>query len=293
MAWNEPGGNKNPWDRRPGQGPPDLDDIVRNWQRRLARHLRRAGPGGRAPGGAIAPQLGSDRAAVARRLERDRVLPGRCGGTGRRHALRALRADDAARVCAGTGRGRSRPCRSSTSPRTTASTTRRACSPPTRTSSTSPWRCSSCARDPIKLLFKVRAPEETLRDVSESAIREIIGQSKLDFVLGAGRQEITERTKELIQRMLDVYETGIQVITVNLTGRERSRSSGAVAEGRHQGARGPRPLQPGGAGLRERRGAQGARCGGAAAAGCAGLSHAGRRRGRGRDRPVRPGAHGL
>ncbi|MCI0433879.1 MAG: protease modulator HflK, partial [Gemmatimonadetes bacterium] len=48
MAWNEPGGNKNPWDRRPGQGPPDLDDIVRNWQRRLAA-LFGGGPGGRAP----------------------------------------------------------------------------------------------------------------------------------------------------------------------------------------------------------------------------------------------------
>jgi membrane protease subunit HflK len=53
--------------------------------------------------------------------------------------------------------------------------------------------------------------------VSESAIREIIGQNKLDFVLGAGRQEISEKTEELIQRMLDFYKTGIQIITVNLT----------------------------------------------------------------------------
>jgi membrane protease subunit HflK len=71
--------------------------------------------------------------------------------------------------------------------------------------------------DPLKFVFRVRDPEETLRDVSESAIREIIGQSKLDFVLGAGRQEITERTKVLIQRTINGYETGIQVISVNLT----------------------------------------------------------------------------
>jgi len=71
--------------------------------------------------------------------------------------------------------------------------------------------------DPVKYLFNVRDPEETLRDVSESAIREIIGQSRLDAVLGAGRQEITERTQVLVQRTLDAYQTGIEIGTVNLT----------------------------------------------------------------------------
>lgn len=71
--------------------------------------------------------------------------------------------------------------------------------------------------DPRKFLFNVRKPEETLRDVSESAIREIVGQSSLEAVLGAGRQAITERTKTLIQRTLDNYKTGINIITVNLT----------------------------------------------------------------------------
>jgi len=52
--------------------------------------------------------------------------------------------------------------------------------------------------------------------VSESAIREIVGRSMLDNVLESGRQEIVERTKELIQRTLDAYKTGIEVTTVNL-----------------------------------------------------------------------------
>jgi modulator of FtsH protease HflK len=72
--------------------------------------------------------------------------------------------------------------------------------------------------DPLKFLFNVRDPESTLKDVSESAIREAIGQSTLDFVLGAGRQEITERTRGLIKKVLDGYQTGIQIISVNLTG---------------------------------------------------------------------------
>src|SRR5262249_42750167 len=68
-----------------------------------------------------------------------------------------------------------------------------------------------------KALFRVRDPEATLREVSESAIREVVGQSNLEDVLvGATRPEVTRRTKALIQRTLDYYNTGILVSTVNL-----------------------------------------------------------------------------
>ena len=70
--------------------------------------------------------------------------------------------------------------------------------------------------DPVKFAFNVRDPEETLGEVSESAIREIIGQSSLDFVLEKGRQEIGAKTKELIQRTIGAYNTGIEVLSVNL-----------------------------------------------------------------------------
>jgi len=71
--------------------------------------------------------------------------------------------------------------------------------------------------DPVKVLFQVRDPESTLREVSESAIREIVGQAQLDQVLGVSRQSITEETRELIQRTLDSYSSGIRVSSVNLT----------------------------------------------------------------------------
>lgn len=72
--------------------------------------------------------------------------------------------------------------------------------------------------DALKVLFKVRDPESTLREVSESAIREVVGRNALDAVLaGASRAAITANTLELIQRTLDVYQSGIRVVSVNLT----------------------------------------------------------------------------
>jgi len=71
--------------------------------------------------------------------------------------------------------------------------------------------------DPVKKLFRVRNPEDTLSEVSESAIREIVGRSTLnDLLVGSTRPDITRRTKELIQSVLDNYNTGITVTTVNL-----------------------------------------------------------------------------
>jgi membrane protease subunit HflK len=50
----------------------------------------------------------------------------------------------------------------------------------------------------------VREPEQTLREVSESAIREVVGRSDLDdHLVSAIREQITTRTRELIQRTLD------------------------------------------------------------------------------------------
>jgi membrane protease subunit HflK len=71
--------------------------------------------------------------------------------------------------------------------------------------------------DPVKVLFQVRDPEATLREVSESAIREIVGQSSLEDVLGAERQLVSTGTRDLIQRTLDGYNSGIRVLSVNLT----------------------------------------------------------------------------
>ncbi len=70
--------------------------------------------------------------------------------------------------------------------------------------------------DPVKYLFSVREPDETLHDVTQSAIREVVGKNDLDFILTQGREEIASQTKDLLQSTLDNYGTGIKVYEVNL-----------------------------------------------------------------------------
>jgi membrane protease subunit HflK len=72
-------------------------------------------------------------------------------------------------------------------------------------------------RDPVKFLFQVKDPEQTLREVGEMAIREVVGRSTLEEILISKREQATTRTKELIQRTLDQYGTGIAISSVNLT----------------------------------------------------------------------------
>ena len=72
-------------------------------------------------------------------------------------------------------------------------------------------------RDPVKFLFQVKDPEQTLREVGEMAIREVVGRSTLEEILISKREQATTRTKDLIQRTLDQYGTGIVISSVNLT----------------------------------------------------------------------------
>jgi modulator of FtsH protease HflK len=71
--------------------------------------------------------------------------------------------------------------------------------------------------DPVKVLFQLKDLDSTLEEVSESAIREVVGQATLDDVLGSGRQRITDDARERIQKILDGYNSGIRITSVNLT----------------------------------------------------------------------------
>ena len=66
-------------------------------------------------------------------------------------------------------------------------------------------------KDPEDYLFENRSPEEAVAQVAETAMREIVGRSKIDFVLYEGREEIAAEAKLLMQGILDRYRTGIQV----------------------------------------------------------------------------------
>lgn len=216
MAWNESGNGKNPWDRGGGSsGPPDLDTILRDWQRRLGGLF--GGKSGRDGGSS-----GSNGSMIM--ILFALILIG-WAATG------LYRVEDAERgVVLRFGAY-------------TATT-----QPGLRWHI--PWPVENVEKvnvaeietfsnqtrmltkdenivvvdmvvqflrpDPVTYLFQVRNPEDTLNDVSESAIREVIGKSTVDFVLLEGRAEIALQTQAVIQEALDEYNTGLVVTKVNL-----------------------------------------------------------------------------
>jgi membrane protease subunit HflK len=70
--------------------------------------------------------------------------------------------------------------------------------------------------DPAAYLFNVRDVPSTLRDASEAVMRQKVGDRSVDEVLKISREEIGTEVKVLLQELLDVYKTGIDVVTVQL-----------------------------------------------------------------------------
>ena len=71
-------------------------------------------------------------------------------------------------------------------------------------------------KDPAQFLFENSEPEIALRQATESAVREIVGRSRMDFVLTEGRGAVAAETQGLIQEILDRYRTGLHVMSVNM-----------------------------------------------------------------------------
>ena len=71
-------------------------------------------------------------------------------------------------------------------------------------------------KDASNFIFNLRDPDETLRASGESAIREVLGKNKMDFVITEGREAIAASTKSLLQVVLDDYDSGINVQSVNI-----------------------------------------------------------------------------
>lgn len=78
------------------------------------------------------------------------------------------------------------------------------------------WTVQYRVSDPYKKLFKVREPEQTLRDISESIMREVVGDRTVNEVLTVGRQEIAAVVEQRVQEMCDKYETGFKIEQVVL-----------------------------------------------------------------------------
>ena len=70
--------------------------------------------------------------------------------------------------------------------------------------------------EPVKYLFNIRNPRKVIRDVSESVMRTVVGDSSVEEVLTARRVEINTEAREKMQKILDHYNTGILVDSVKL-----------------------------------------------------------------------------
>jgi len=71
-------------------------------------------------------------------------------------------------------------------------------------------------KDAGNYLFNVRDPKSTIVQAMESASREVVGKSQLDFIITEGQLEVSEKTQKLLQEILDRYKSGIQIVKVQM-----------------------------------------------------------------------------
>ena len=73
-------------------------------------------------------------------------------------------------------------------------------------------------KDPVAWLFNNRDQDDTVRQVAETAIREVVGKSKMDFVLYEGREKVALDVNLLMQQIIDRYALGAQITNVTMQG---------------------------------------------------------------------------
>lgn len=212
MAWNEPGKGQDPWGNRPsGEGPPDLDEVWRKFRERFGGgNAGGSGGGGLGSSGIVLILL----AAVTVWLfsgfytvddaERGVVLQfGRYHSTTgpglRWHVPYPIQMREIVNV--DQIRNISDRALMLTQDENIVDVAIAA-----------QYKISS-AED---FLFKLRDPDDTLRQALRSAVREVVGKEGMDFLLTAGRDEVETRTRDLLQEMLDSYKSGLKVTEINL-----------------------------------------------------------------------------
>jgi len=237
--WGSGGGNnnQNPWGRRPqggggGDDGPDLDEVVRDMQRKLrglfgGRGGGNGGGGKKGGGGASAFGFGFILLIIAVVWF---VMPG--SGwyqVGPQQAGVVLRFGEYSRTSSpGFHFKLPTPIETVTLPEVTTTNTIQIGQGSegqmlTRDENivdldfSVQWRVDLSYPDGVRdYLFNVRDPQGTVRAVAESAMREVIGTSDLQFIITDGRAEVSNRARELLQATLNEYEAGIEVLQVNL-----------------------------------------------------------------------------
>lgn len=217
MGWNEPDDNngKNPWGKKGnGDGPPDLDEVFRKMQNGFGglfgRKPRPVGDGGGSPWTGmiiiiiVVVLLAIHMTFFIDQQERGVVL--RFGAFSRTwqpglNFRLPYPIEEVNRINVGQLRSFSHKAKMLTQDENIVDV-----------EVAVQWKI----KDPAAYLFNVVNPSLTLRQVTESAVRTVIGKSKLDFVLTEGRSEIAQRQEILIQKIIDDYQAGILIAKVEM-----------------------------------------------------------------------------
>jgi membrane protease subunit HflK len=70
--------------------------------------------------------------------------------------------------------------------------------------------------EPSKYLFRLKDPDETLRATAEVALRQMVGRTKIDELLTTGRERVQEEARQVLQRLMTDYQSGITVTELKL-----------------------------------------------------------------------------
>ncbi len=238
MAWNEPGGgnNKDPWGGRSDQGPPDLDEVVRKMQDKLGglfggRKGKSKGGGGGGGSGAGFTGFGLilGIAAIVWLFSGIYIIDaGKQGVVLRFGAFSEITmpgphwripypVEQVKIVDVEQRRFVEIGYRSGSAGQSTVAVPREALM---LTGDENIVDIKLAVQyqvgDAKNYLFNVRDPNAVLKQVAESAIREVIGKNEMDFVLKEGRAEVVSGTREVMQKTLDRYNSGLLVSDVNL-----------------------------------------------------------------------------
>jgi membrane protease subunit HflK len=234
MAWNQPGGNgKDPWGNRGTQGPPDLDEVLKKLQSKLGRMFggRRGGmPGGGGfrigAGGAIGFGAILVAALVLWALSGIFIIDPQEQGVVLRFGKlvrtvgpgphwRPQFVEDVIKVNVTGVRNQDIGFR-----RQVASVSSVPHEALMLTEDENivdlQFNVQYRVKDAANFVLEVVDPEITLKQATESAVREIVGRSTMDFVLTEGRSEVAAEAEVMIQEILDRYRTGLQLTSVNM-----------------------------------------------------------------------------
>jgi membrane protease subunit HflK len=240
MAWNEPGGtnSKDPWGGRSNQGPPDLDEVVRKMQDKLGGLFggrRKGGGNGGSTGGGRGPAFAGLGLIVA-----IGVLVWLASGiyivdAGRQGVVMRFGAfshvtppgphwrfpypiDQVEVVDVEQRRFVEIGYRSGANAGQAVVAVPREALMLTEDENIVNIKLAVQYQvsDPQKFLFDVRDPNAVLKQVAESAVREVVGKNEMDFVLMEGRTQVVGDIKELMQKTLEGYNAGLMVSDVNL-----------------------------------------------------------------------------